>query len=144
MPGVLEILTYENTSDLAEEKYSPGGGGSSTSIQGLGPEIAHDGQIIALVVAETYEAAREAAYKLKVTYAAGTPSGSFDSPGVTEADATKESERHKEMPQVGDADPALASADVVVDAVYGTPTQHHNPIELFTTTCVWSDALPIA
>ncbi len=24
-----------------------------------------------------------------------------------------------------------------VDARYSTPTQHHNPIELFTTTCVW-------
>ena len=27
---------------------------------------------------------------------------------------------------------------MVVDAEYGTPTQHHNPIELFTTTCVWT------
>src|SRR5262245_65133408 len=25
----------------------------------------------------------------------------------------------------------------MVDAEYATPTQHHNPLELFTTTCVW-------
>src|SRR5205823_777785 len=25
-----------------------------------------------------------------------------------------------------------------IDSLYGTPTQHHNPIELFTTTCAWS------
>ena len=24
-----------------------------------------------------------------------------------------------------------------IDAQYSTPTQHHNPIELFTTTCAW-------
>src|SRR6185437_4620461 len=24
-----------------------------------------------------------------------------------------------------------------IDARYSTPTQHHNPLELFTTTCVW-------
>jgi xanthine dehydrogenase YagR molybdenum-binding subunit len=27
----------------------------------------------------------------------------------------------------------------VIDEKYATPTQHHNPIELFTTTCVWHD-----
>src|ERR671927_1071628 len=69
VPGVLDILTQDNTRELKEVKYSPGGGGCSTSIQGLGPEIDHAGQIIAMVVADTFEAAREAAMKVKVTYA---------------------------------------------------------------------------
>jgi xanthine dehydrogenase YagR molybdenum-binding subunit len=139
VPGVLDILTQENTSELKELKFGAGGGGASTSIQKLGPEIAHDGQIIAMVVADTFEAAREAAYKVKASYAAETPSASFDSPGVSAEDVTKVSERHKHMPQAGDAEAALAGAEIVVDARYGTPTQHHNPIELFTTTCVWDD-----
>ena len=33
----------------------------------------------------------------------------------------------------------MTSAEVTLDVEYGTPTQHHNPIELFTTTCVWND-----
>lgn len=41
---------------------------------------------------------------------------------------------------MGDADAAFAAAPVKLDARYGTPTQHHNPIELFTTTCAWSGA----
>ena len=45
---------------------------------------------------------------------------------------------HKD-PVLGDAENALSSSPVVVDAEYATPTQHHNPIELFTTTCVWND-----
>ena len=135
VPGVLDILTQDNTGELKEVKF----GAASTSIQKLGPEIAHDGQIIAMVVADTFEAAREGAYKVRASYAAEAPSASFGSPGVTEEDVTKVSERHKHMPQAGDAEQALAGADVVVDAEYGTPTQHHNPIELFTTTCVWDD-----
>jgi xanthine dehydrogenase YagR molybdenum-binding subunit len=42
------------------------------------------------------------------------------------------------VPQAGDAASAIAGADVVLDAEYATPTQHHNPIELFTTTCAWT------
>jgi xanthine dehydrogenase YagR molybdenum-binding subunit len=138
VPGVLDILTHENTGELKDEPYSPGGGGSSTSVQRLGPEIAHEGQIVAMVVAETLEAAREAAYKVKINYLTASASASFGSPGVTQEDATKVSPRHKEMPRVGDLAAALAAADVVIEANYGTPTQHHNPIELFTTTCVWT------
>jgi xanthine dehydrogenase YagR molybdenum-binding subunit len=139
VPGVLDILTQDNTGELKEVKFGSGGGGASTSIQKLGPDIAHEGQIIAVVVADTFEAAREGAYLVKASYAADAPSASFGSPGVTEEDVTKVSERHKHMPQAGDAEQALAGADVVLDAEYGTPTQHHNPIELFTTTCAWDD-----
>src|SRR5437773_2133609 len=52
-------------------------------------------------------------------------------------DATKVSPQHRELPNKGNAEAALATADVVIDAEYGTPTQHHNPLELFSTTCVW-------
>ena len=34
--------------------------------------------------------------------------------------------------------PRSTAAEVKLDAEYATPTQHHNPIELFTTTCVWN------
>ena len=136
VPGVLDILTAENTAELKEVKF---GGGASTSIQRLGPDIQHAGQIIAVVLADTFEAAQEAAYSVKVTYAEEQPSATFGSAGVTEEDATKVSKEHSHLPQVGDAEAALAAAPVVVDAKYETPTQHHNPLELFATTCVWTD-----
>jgi len=139
VPGVLGILTQDDAAELKQIKFSAGGGGASTSIQKLGPEIFHDGQIIAVVLADSFEAAREAAYLVRVSYAAEAPTATFGSPGTTEDDATKVSERHREVPQVGDAEVALAAAEVLVDAEYGTPTQHHNPLELFCTTCVWSD-----
>jgi xanthine dehydrogenase YagR molybdenum-binding subunit len=138
VPGVLDILTHENTA-MNEVKFSTGGGGATTSWQNLGPDIGHDGQIVAVVLADTFEAAREAAFRTKISYAADQPSATFDSPGITMEDASKANERAKELPQAGDAEGALAAAEVTLDVEYGTPTQHHNPIELFTTTCVWND-----
>jgi xanthine dehydrogenase YagR molybdenum-binding subunit len=135
VPGVLDILTHQNTSGLKAAKF---GQVCSTSIQDLGPKIQHAGQIIAIVVADTFEAASEAAASVKASYAEDAPAATFGSPGVTEGDATKESEQHKHVPQAGDAEAAIAAADVTLDADYGTPTQHHNPIELFATTCVWT------
>jgi xanthine dehydrogenase YagR molybdenum-binding subunit len=134
VPGVLAILKEEDTEALNKVDFAPGASGASTSIQHLGPEIAHDGQIVAMVVAQSYEAAREAAYKVQVEYEMDAPSATFGSDGATPQDVSDK----EEPPQLGDAEAALAQSDTVIDAEYGTPTQHHNPLELFTTTCVWS------
>src|ERR1700685_1818268 len=135
VPGVLDILTAENTGALKPAKF---GASSSTSIQDLGPDIQHDGQIIAVVLADTFEAANEAAFAVKTSYTEATPSATFGSQGWTQEDATKVSEQHQHLPQAGDAAAAIAGADVSIDVEYETPIQHHNPMELFATTCVWS------
>ena len=134
VPGVLEIFNYENTGELKDIKYARGGGGPISSIQGFGPRIDYGGQIVALVVADTFEAAREAAHMVRVNYESEPPSATFDSRGTTSESVASEG-----LPQAGDAEQAFAAADVRLEAQYETPTQHHNPIELFTTTCVWRD-----
>ncbi len=132
VPGVIDILTYENVGQLAKEAPGPDGKPSTTSLESA--KIWHAGQIVAIVLADTYEAAREAAHKVEVTYAAEQPSAGFGSAGT-------ETEPHTPGkgpdPQIGDAAKAYAAAPVKLAAEYSTPTQHHNPIELFTTTCVW-------
>jgi xanthine dehydrogenase YagR molybdenum-binding subunit len=133
VPGLLEIFNYENTGELKDIKYAKGGGGPTSSIQGFGPLIQYSGQIVALVVADTFEAAREAAHLVRVNYTSEPPSATFDSRGVSESAA------NEGLPQAGDAEQAYAAADVRLEAQYETPTQHHNPIELFATTCVWRD-----
>jgi xanthine dehydrogenase YagR molybdenum-binding subunit len=135
VPGVLEIFHHKNSGELREIPYKPGGGGPTSSIQDFGPEIKYGGQIVALVVADTFEAAREAAHKVQVTYRAEQPSATFSSSGVSEEDISKQ----KDVPQAGDAETTYSAAEVKLEAEYETPTQHHNPIELFTTTCVWQD-----
>jgi xanthine dehydrogenase YagR molybdenum-binding subunit len=134
VPGVIDILAQDDASALHGGKF---GQGAATSIDQLGPEIVHDGQIIALVLADSYEAAREAAYKVHAHYAPAPASATFGSDGLKVEDATEVSAQHRELPNKGDAEAVLSTADVVIDAEYGTPTQHHNPLELFSTTCLW-------
>src|SRR6185312_10969111 len=139
LPGVLEVFTHENTKGMKEVPFSTSGGGATQSMQEMGPEIFHDGQIIGMAVADSYETAQEAASLVKIEYEVEKASATFGSSGVSPEDASKASARAKELPQAGDADAAIAASAMKLEAEYGTPTEHHNPIELFTTTAVWPD-----
>ena len=130
VPGVLDILTHDNVGDQAQPP-APFGGGAGTTTTLESDRVWHDGQIIAVVVAETYEAAREAAHRVEADYEAETPSAGFDAVGATSEPARGKGARK------GDVASAFAGAPAKIDARYSTPTQHHNPIELFTTTCAW-------
>ena len=76
--------------------------------------------------------------KVGLTYVAEEPSAGFHSAGTTTV-AAKDVSSNYEDPEVGDAEAAFAGASVTIDQHYATPTQHHNPIELFTTSCAWAD-----
>lgn len=136
VPGVLDVISY-GTVDHALRKPTLGLTGS-TSIGPLHePRIWHDGQIVALVVAESFEAAQEAAELVTVDYTERTPSAGFDAEGAETVDASEAA--GEEDLVAGDFDAAFAEAPVRIDARYATPTQHHNPIELFSTTAIWED-----
>ncbi len=134
IPGFLLLLTHENTKG---EIQTPRAfvGKSTTTLENA--DILHDGQIIGLVVAETFEAAQECARLVTIDYDVASPSAGFDSAGV-QANAVHTLDDHHEDPVVGDAAAAFTAATVKIDARYYTPTQHHNAIELLTTTCFWT------
>ncbi|MBY0610834.1 MAG: xanthine dehydrogenase family protein molybdopterin-binding subunit [Beijerinckiaceae bacterium] len=139
--GVIDIFTHETLSDAIKEQVMMGqseqAGYAASTIRPLqSASILHDGQIIAIVVADTFEAATEAARLVAPEYDARTPSATFGSDGVTIEEAAKISKKHED-PKIGDAEAALRTAEVKVDNRYSTPVQHHNPIELFTTSCIW-------
>jgi xanthine dehydrogenase YagR molybdenum-binding subunit len=133
VPGVLEILTHETVGGEVKSPQGPDGKPTTTTLES--DRVWHGGQIVGIVVAETYEAAREAGHKVVVRYDEETPSGSFDSPGASPQ--PKPANPEQPEPAKGDAEAAFAAAPVKIEARYSTPTQHHNPLELFTTTCVW-------
>lgn len=144
VPGVVRIYTQANAPKRQPVKYSNEGGYvSSTAVPLAGPDIRHDGEIVAMVVADSYEAAREAAHRVAVRYAPTDPSATIGSKGVETIAAAKVSPGHKDKKK-GDAEAALKAAPVTIDAIYMTPTQHHNPMELFATTAEWKgDALTL-
>jgi xanthine dehydrogenase YagR molybdenum-binding subunit len=137
--GLLDIMTHETMKGTVRKpSFFAGGGYASTTIVPLdGPEVWHDGQIVAVVVADSYEAAREAAYKVRIAYREQPAAATFDSPGARTVDAAEASKGHED-PAVGDIAAGLSAAAAVVDEEYATPTQHHNAIELFSTTCLWT------
>src|SRR5436190_10189993 len=136
LEGVLDILTHENVGRAFRTPEAPGGKGATTTTL-ESDRVWHDGQIVAVVVGETYEVARDAAHRVRVRYEQQEPSATFDAPGL-EIKPLSELEKQHEDPSVGNAENALSNAEVVIDQHYETPTQHHNPLELFTTTCAWS------
>ncbi len=138
VPGVLLIMTHLNRPPLMPVKHFFAGGAGITAVPPLaGPEIAHDGQIVAMVVADSFEAAREAAHRFGVRYQRQAPSATFGSRGVVEQRTVDVLPERKD-PVLGNASAALRESAVVHDAEYATPTQHHNPMELFSTTASWS------
>lgn len=129
VPGVLDILTHENL-DWAVNSPTHLFGDPGTSTLET-DQIWHDGQIIAVVTAESFEAAREAGAKVKVDYAEEIAADTFDAKDVAV-------ERMKAGKQsIGDAAAAFAEAPVKIEQWYETPTQHHNAMELFNVTCAW-------
>jgi len=139
LPGVLDILTYEIISgDIRKVKYATEGGLASNSVVPFGSaEIAYAGQPIAMVVAETLEVAQDAASQIGVEYDEQPAAGTFDSKGAVEQQLAHENKKHDD-PKVGKFVVAYEAAPVKIDASYSTPAQHHNPIELFATQCVWN------
>ena len=137
VPGVLLILTHENRGELKPLKTFAQGGIGLSSDPALGDAVVrHEGQIVAMVVAESFEAAREAAHRLDIRYKVERPATTFGSPGVVNVATSEVNPRHED-PSLGDVNAALAGSAHVVEAEYFTPVQHHNPIELYTTTAFW-------
>ena len=141
LPGVLDILTHETIGDaIRPVKFMTEGGPASNSVVPLGSaDIAYAGQTIAVVLAESYEVARDAAHRVVVDYAVDQASATFGSPGAVDQELATQNKRHDD-PKVGDFAAAYAAAPVTVDVAYATPAQHHNPIELFATQCSWNGA----
>jgi xanthine dehydrogenase YagR molybdenum-binding subunit len=142
IPGVIEILTWQNVGDRVKpgKTMSDKGYMGSTIAPLASAKVQYSGQIVAVVIADSFEAARGAAERLDIVYAEEPPSASFDSPGTMTGLANpKPPGDDDEMPRVGDAESAFAAGTVKIDQHYETPTQHHNPIELFTTTASWTN-----
>lgn len=127
VPGVVRVLTPE---DFPTPDPSAGGGGPPPPPT-LETTVAYRGQPLALVVAETLEAAIEGAEAVQATFAPQPFASVMESEGA----------QREVVDDVafGDATSALSGAQTVVEATYESPTQHHNPLELIATLALWED-----
>src|SRR5262249_44650632 len=106
VPGVRLVLTHETVGTVKSAGFIIGGGYAFQSFQPmLSPAIAHRGQYIALIAADTLEAAIEAAHLVKASYVVEPHSVTLDAPG-TETVNQADTPLNNFFPEIhaGDAD----------------------------------------
>ena len=130
-PGVITILTHRNAPRVRQAKSGEG----ERYLPILQDDIVrYDRQPVALVVAETFEAALDAASRVAVRYHAEPPATKFSDATPYKPNAIMGEPADLER---GDPDAALAAAEVKIDATFSTPVEHHNPMEPHATIAVW-------
>lgn len=130
MPGVHAVLHRDNIGRF----YRLSGNSMETGfVDEARPPFEDDiiryhGQYIAVVIADTFEAASAASAAIGARYEV-TP---HDVRDELEADDEPKVESER-----GDPDRAFDTAPATLDATYVTPTETHNPIELHATIADW-------
>lgn len=133
IPGFIQVV-----SDPKHFIRNPQQGGKMKApTQGV-HEVAYHGQPIALVVAETFEAAIEAANALKVTYKDDSKNAVLSREDNLDKTHDISSGLDKNSEQ-GDPDRALSSSAFAVDNVYTTPGQNSAAMEPHATLAHWED-----
>ena len=133
--GVIEVMTPANVPPLVthpDAKNTPFDFKIDT-LQDDGVRYAN--QPVAVVIAETLEAATEGAMLLAPVYVSETPSVSLDQgPRYIPPSVGVGAPSHEAR---GDIASGLASAALSIEAVYETPAQYHNPIEPHAIVAQW-------
>ncbi|HZX83021.1 MAG TPA: xanthine dehydrogenase family protein molybdopterin-binding subunit [Reyranella sp.] len=139
MPGVLLVMTHENAPRQAPFQAKAEDRHARPKPQLASDKVEYFGQPVALVVAETAEAARAAASAVVVTYEKAdgvfvleSASGAAYNPGKGPTGAPSDS-------TLGDFDKAFAAAAVKLDAIYKTPYQSHAMMEPHASLASWQD-----
>src|SRR3954471_20741526 len=127
-PGVIAIVTHENAGKLAK-------GDMNTARLLGGPEIRHYHQAVAVVVAESFEQARDAAHLVRVQYA--TAKGAFELAPLKDSSKPADSFGGAGDSKVGDFNGAFAAAPVKLDANYTTAHESHSMMEPHASIASW-------
>ena len=129
-PGVLHVLWHGNAPQL--ERVADA---ELAVLQE--PRVAYRGQVVAAVVADSPEAAREAArlVRLKVHEEAHDVELRADHPRLYAPE--KVNPAFPADSDKGDVDAALEQAEVTIDHTYSTPAYHNNAMEPHATLAHW-------
>ena len=136
MPGVIDIFHHGHFPTLYHTPSSLAQGNKveETRLPFEDERVYYEGQFVALVVADTFENARAAARRVKVTYSADEAVANLEQ-GL-EANGTQAGSGNHER---GDAASAFDSAATTIDVTYRTPVETHNPMEMHASTAWWDN-----
>lgn len=128
-PGVVRILTHQDMPEIGKVSMPA----AVTHIPLTTREVQWEGQAIALVLAETLEAAEEAAALVRVEIAASPPL----TPGKGKIEPGPEADIFAAKEAKGSLAAGLAEADRVLAQTYFQPTRNHNPMETSACIAAW-------
>jgi len=126
LPGILAVLSGERFLRNPAQ-----GGANEAPVQGS-EDIAYFGQPVALVVAETFEQARQGAQMLRLDI--DRHEGAVTEPGDAEYETPEDSQTSQ-----GDLDAAMAGAAHAIDVTYTTPGHNSAPMEPHAAIAEWKD-----
>ena len=132
LEGVALVMTHENAPRLSSDKDK------ELWVLQSG-EVAFRGQFIGAVLAESPEIARQAAGLVRVEYDERAHDVVLSAGRVDLYAPQCVNPNYPTDTEQGDADAALARAEVTIDQTYTTPMEHNNPMEPHTTTAIWTD-----
>jgi xanthine dehydrogenase YagR molybdenum-binding subunit len=129
LPGAVAVLAHDNAPRLGPYE-------DATLAVLQSSHVAHRGEIAAITLAETLEAARAMALALRIGYAEQSSDVLFtpDHPGLyrPETAVAYPAERTRGMPEA-----EFAAAPVRIDATYHVPAEHNHPMEPHASVAVW-------
>ena len=136
MPGVLRILTHADALPLKSCPMVPAGSVMESFLPLQDDRIRYNGQPIALVVADSFDHATEAAGRVRIDYETELAVADIDDPTARPIDVPGAPSSGVGR---GDAKGALAAAAVRVEAVYTTPREYSCPMEPLGTIAAWGN-----
>jgi xanthine dehydrogenase YagR molybdenum-binding subunit len=140
VPGVIDIITYQNRPKMRafDLSYKDMTAPSGSPFRPLYDEkVLYSGQPIALVVADTFEAARYASSLVRAEYIVEPHDTHLLSNLARRYKPSRLKAGYSPPPaERGNADAAYDAAPVKISASYYSAVEHHNPLELFATTVI--------
>ncbi len=139
--GVVHVLTHENRPSLPwfDRSYKDDDAPPGSPLRFLyDSQIVHSDQPIALVVADSLEAARYAATLVRVEYQVDDHQTDLRVAREQAYVPNKFKLGYEPPPKPrGKPDQALAAAPVSIQAEYTCPVEHHNPLEMHASTVIY-------
>ncbi|MCG4255306.1 xanthine dehydrogenase family protein molybdopterin-binding subunit [Acetobacter senegalensis] len=139
VPGVIEVMTHHNRPHTAlfEKSYVDGLGVPGSPYRPLhDAEIRFNGQPVAVVFAETFEAAREAAMLIQVDYERWPHNADFDAALYQKYMPSKTRSNYVPPKTRGNASEAYALNPIKIEGRFHLAPEHHNPMEMHATTVI--------
>lgn len=143
VPGVLDVITHENrpkmrSSGLFYKDMTAPGGSPFKPLHD--DQVLYSGQPVALVVAETFEAARLASRLVHIDYEEAPHETNLMAHMARAHRPSRLKAGYSPPPKPrGNADAAFAAAPVKVDAHFYSGVEHHNPMEMHASTVLWGE-----